>query len=56
LPDVSPEQTGRVSTAVNTLSFGLAFLAHAVIGWILDLLPGTASAGGIRTATAKPWR
>jgi MFS family permease len=40
-----PEQTGRVSTAVNTLTLGFAFLAQAAIGWILDLWPRTASDG-----------
>lgn len=40
-----PEQTGRVSTAVNTLTLGWAFLAQAAIGWILDLWPRTASGG-----------
>lgn len=40
-----PEQTGRVSTAVNTLSLGSAFLVQAAIGWILDLWPRTASDG-----------
>jgi predicted MFS family arabinose efflux permease len=40
-----PEQTGRVSTAVNTLTLGWAFLAQAAIGWILDLWPRTASDG-----------
>src|SRR5262249_14515565 len=40
-----PEQTGRVSTAVNTLTLGFAFLVQAVIGWILDLWPRTASDG-----------
>ncbi|MGD9879504.1 MAG: MFS transporter [Reyranella sp.] len=40
-----PEQTGRVSTAVNTLTLGLAFLVQAAIGWILDLWPRTASDG-----------
>jgi predicted MFS family arabinose efflux permease len=40
-----PEQTGRVSTAVNTLSLGWAFLVQAAIGWILDLWPRTASGG-----------
>jgi len=40
-----PEQTGRVSTAVNTLSLGGAFLIQAAIGWILDLWPRTASGG-----------
>ena len=38
-----PEQTGRVSTAVNTLTLGGAFLVQAAIGWILDLWPRTAS-------------
>lgn len=40
-----PEQTGRVSTAVNTLSLAGAFLIQAAIGWILDLWPRTASGG-----------
>lgn len=40
-----PEQTGRVSTAVNMLTLGGAFLVQAVIGWILDLWPRTASDG-----------
>jgi predicted MFS family arabinose efflux permease len=41
----SPEQTGRVSTAVNTLTLGFAFVVQAAIGWILDLWPRTASDG-----------
>ena len=40
-----PEQTGRVSTAVNMLSLGGAFLVQAAIGWILDLWPRTVSGG-----------
>jgi predicted MFS family arabinose efflux permease len=40
-----PEQTGRVSTAVNMMSLGGAFLVQAAIGWILDLWPRTASGG-----------
>ena len=40
-----PEQTGRVSTAVNTLTLGFAFLIQAAIGWILDLWPRSASDG-----------
>jgi MFS family permease len=40
-----PEQTGRVSTAVNTLTLGGAFLLQSSIGWILDLWPRTASGG-----------
>jgi MFS family permease len=40
-----PEQTGRVSTAANTLTLGFAFLAQTAIGWILDLWPRTASDG-----------
>ncbi len=40
-----PEQTGRVSTAVNTLTLGCAFLVQAAIGWILDLWPRTVSGG-----------
>jgi predicted MFS family arabinose efflux permease len=39
------EQTGRVSTAANTLTLGAAFLVQAAIGWILDLWPRTASGG-----------
>jgi sugar phosphate permease len=39
------EQTGRVSTAVNTLTLGGAFLLQATIGWILDLWPRTAAGG-----------
>jgi hypothetical protein len=40
-----PAQTGRVSTAVNTLTLGFSFLVQAAIGWILDLWPRTASDG-----------
>jgi MFS family permease len=40
-----PEQTGRVSTAANTLTLGFAFLVQAAIGWILDLWPRTPSGG-----------
>jgi hypothetical protein len=40
-----PEQTGRVSTAVNTLTLSFAFLVQTAIGWILDLWPRTASDG-----------
>ena len=40
-----PEQTGRVSTAANTLTLGFAFLVQAAIGWILDLWPRTPSDG-----------
>jgi MFS family permease len=40
-----PEQTGRVATAVNTLTLGGAFLLQAAIGWILDLWPRTAAGG-----------
>jgi hypothetical protein len=40
-----PEQTGRVSTAVNMLSLGGAFLVQAAIGWILDLWPRTPAGG-----------
>jgi MFS family permease len=40
-----PEQTGRVSTAVNTLTLGFAFVVQTAIGWILDLWPRTASDG-----------
>lgn len=39
------EQMGRVSTAVNTLTLGGAFLLQATIGWILDLWPRTAAGG-----------
>ena len=44
-PLFPPEQTGRVSTAVNMLSLGAAFLVQAVVGWILDLWPRTAAGG-----------
>jgi len=40
-----PDQTGRVATAINTLTLGGAFLLQALIGWILDLWPRTASGG-----------
>ena len=39
------EQTGRVATAVNTLTLGGAFLLQAAIGGILDLWPRTAAGG-----------
>jgi MFS family permease len=39
------EQTARVSTTVNMLTLGLAFLLQAMVGWILDLWPRTASGG-----------
>ena len=39
------EQTGRVSTAANTLTLGFAFLVQAAIGWILDHWPRTALDG-----------
>ena len=38
-------QVGRVSTAINTLTLGGAFLLQTVIGWILDLWPRTPSHG-----------
>jgi predicted MFS family arabinose efflux permease len=40
-----PEQTGRISTAVNTLSLGLAFVVQTIYGWILDLWPRTPLGG-----------
>jgi predicted MFS family arabinose efflux permease len=40
-----PEQTGRVSTACNTLTLGGAFFLQSAIGWILDLFPRTAAGG-----------
>ena len=40
-----PEQTGRVSTAVNTVALGGAFVIQAAIGGILDLWPRTAAGG-----------
>lgn len=40
-----PEQTGRVSTAANTLTLGVAFLLQSAIGWVLDLFPRTAANG-----------
>ena len=39
------ERMGRVSTAVNTLTLGGAFLLQSAIGWILDLWPRTAQGG-----------
>jgi predicted MFS family arabinose efflux permease len=39
------EQMGRVSTAINTLTLGGAFLLQAAIGAILDLWPRAASGG-----------
>ena len=40
-----PEQMGRVSTAINTLTLSGAFFLQAAIGWILDLWPRTAAGG-----------
>lgn len=40
-----PEQMGRVSTAINTLTLGGAFLLQSAIGAILDLWPRTAAGG-----------
>lgn len=40
-----PEQMGRVSTAINTLTLGGAFLLQSAIGWILDLWPRGAAGG-----------
>ena len=40
-----PEQMGRVSTAINTLTLAGAFLLQSAIGWILDLWPRTAAGG-----------
>jgi MFS family permease len=40
-----PEQMGRVSTAINTLTLGGAFLLQAAIGAILDLWPRAAAGG-----------
>ncbi len=39
------EQTGRVATAVNTLTLGGAFVLQSAVGWILDLWPRTAAGG-----------
>ena len=39
------DQVGRVSTAINTLTLGGAFLLQMVTGWILDLWPRTPSDG-----------
>lgn len=39
------ERTGRVSTAINTLTLGGAFVLQSAIGWILDLWPRTADGG-----------
>ena len=38
-------QMGRVSTVINTLVLGGAFLMQSLIGWILDLWPRTATGG-----------
>jgi MFS family permease len=40
-----PEQMGRVSTAINTLTLVGAFLLQAAIGWVLDLWPRAAAGG-----------
>lgn len=40
-----PEQMGRVSTAVNSLTLIGAFLLQSATGWILDLWPRIASGG-----------
>jgi nitrate/nitrite transporter NarK len=40
-----PEQMGRVSTAVNTLTLGAAFVLQSAIGWVLDLWPRAATGG-----------
>jgi hypothetical protein len=51
-----PEQTARVATAINTLTLGGAFVLQAVVGWVLDFWPRTASGGwdpqGYSTALA----
>jgi sugar phosphate permease len=51
-----PEQMGRVSTAVNTLTLAVAFVLQSAIGWILDLWPRGAEGGwdprGYSTALA----
>jgi MFS family permease len=39
------ERIGRVSTAINTLTLGGAFLLQTAIGWILDLWPRTVDSG-----------
>lgn len=39
------EQMGRVSTVINTVVLGGAFLMQSLIGWILDLWPRTALGG-----------
>ena len=40
-----PEQTARVTTAVNTLTLAGAFVLQAAIGWALDFWPRTAAGG-----------
>jgi sugar phosphate permease len=40
-----PEQIGRVSTAINTLTLGGAFVLQSAIGAILDLWPRTQAGG-----------
>ena len=37
------EQTGRVSTAINTVVLGGAFVLQTLIGWVLDFWPRTAT-------------
>ena len=46
------EQTGRVSTAINTLVLGGAFALQSIIGWILDLWPRVAGGGWDRRGYA----
>lgn len=46
------EQTGRVSTAINTLVLGGAFALQSLIGWILDLWPRVAGDGWDRRGYA----
>lgn len=46
------EQTGRVSTAINTLVLGGAFALQSLIGWILDLWPRVPGGGWDRRGYA----
>src|SRR6185369_12340610 len=47
-----PAQFGRVSTAINMLVLGGAFLLQSAIGWILDLWPRAAEGGWDRRGYA----
>ena len=46
------EQMGRVSTAINMIVLGGAFILQTIIGWILDLWPRVAGGGWDRRGYA----